>query len=226
MKHGIVVLLLAVGMVLFSRPMAPAQLPVIDLGNLAQNSITAIESTLSAIEDAIHTAQNILNLTPLDDMVVAGGIAEDMVLLGQIAEQTEGLSYDWSSLQAQLNGLFHLETAPETRDGLMTRLQEIKTLKFQVYSYTARTQTLLKTALRTVEHLNALLETVANLIGNLQGAQNLGQYHTVATKHLANLDVQIAAFHRAQTLDQLGEAVILESITKIQFRRIEGWPSW
>jgi len=48
----------------------------------------------------------------------------------------------------------------------------------------------------------------------------------VSGKHLANLDVQIASFHRAQTVDKLSEALIIESITKIQARRMEDWPSF
>jgi len=48
----------------------------------------------------------------------------------------------------------------------------------------------------------------------------------VASKHLANLDVQMASFQRAQTVDKLSDALILESITKIQARRIEDWPSF
>ena len=87
-------------------------------------------------------------------------------------------------------------------------------------------QTLLRTALRTVEHLQGLLDTSGHLVGNMQGNQTHGQLTTVASKHLANLDVQMASFHRAQTVDKLSEALIIESITKIQARRIEDWPSF
>jgi hypothetical protein len=36
----------------------------------------------------------------------------------------------------------------------------------------------------------------------------------------------MASFQRAQTVDKLSEALIIESITKIQARRIEDWPSF
>ena len=52
------------------------------------------------------------------------------------------------------------------------------------------------------------------------------QLTTVASKHLANLDVQMASFQRAQTVDKLSDALIIESINKIQARRIEDWPSF
>ena len=205
---------------------AEAQIPVIDVGNLAQNTITAIESVLTTIQAILIEANQILELTPLDDIAVAGGIAEDMALLGQLVEQAEGLSYDIGALQAQLDSLFRLDTAPDTRDGLTERLAEIKRVKYQSYTYAARVQTLMRTALRTVEHLQGLLDTLSDLVGNMQGNQTHAQLTTVASKHLANLDVQMASFQRAQTVDKLSEALILESITKIQARRIEDWPSF
>ena len=58
------------------------------------------------------------------------------------------------------------------------------------------------------------------------GNQTVGQFHAVSSKHLANLDVQMASFQRAQTVDKLSDALIIESITKIQARRIEDWPSF
>jgi conjugal transfer/entry exclusion protein len=213
-------------LVLLSAPMAHAQLAVIDVADIAQNTITAIESTLTTIEAIIIDAQGVLNLTSLDGIAVAGGIAEDMALLGQLVEQAQGLSYDVRSIEAQITVLFDLDTAPDTRDGLVQRLADIKRVKYQVYTYAARVQTLMRTALRTVEHLQGLLDTLSALIGNLSGHQTVGQFAAVSSKHLANLDVQIASFHRAQTVDKLGEAVIIESITKIQARRIEDWPSF
>ena len=76
-----------------------------------------------------------------------------------------------------------------------------------------------------MDHLQGLLDTLSQLVGNLTGHQTHTQATIVAAKHLANLDVQNAAFHRAQTVDKLGDMVIIESITKIQARRIEDWPA-
>ena len=38
--------------------------------------------------------------------------AEDMAALADIMRQAEGLSYDIASLQAQIDALFNLDTAP------------------------------------------------------------------------------------------------------------------
>ena len=217
---------LSLCLVVLCTPVVHAQLAVVDVANLGQNTITAIESVLTTIQAILIEANQILELTPLDDIAVAGGIAEDMALLGQLVEQAEGLSYDMGSLQAQLDSLFNLDTAPETRDGLTERLAEIKRQKYLAYSYAARVQTLMRTALRTVEHLQGLLDTLGAIVGNMGGNQTVGQFHAVSSKHLANLDVQMASFQRAQTVDKLSEALIIESITKIQARRIEDWPSF
>jgi conjugal transfer/entry exclusion protein len=219
-------LTLSLVLVVLCAPLAHAQLPVVDVADIAQNTITAIESVLTTIQTILIEANQILELTPLDDIQTAGGIAEDMALLGQLVTQAEGLSYDMGSLQAQITVLFHLDTAPDTRDGLTARLAEIKRVKFQCYTYAARVQVLMQTALRTVDHLQGLLDTLSQLVGNMQGHQTHAQLTTVASKHLANLDVQMASFQRAQTVDKLSEALILESIAKIQARRIEDWPSF
>jgi conjugal transfer/entry exclusion protein len=220
-------LLLMLSVLLGSATLAYSQgIPVYDNANFLQNIITAAQTTITAIEAVFQSAEWVLELTTLDDIAVSGGIAEDMALLGQLVEQAEGLSYDIGSVQAQLESLFNLDTAPDTRDGLTERLAEIKRQKYLAYSYAARVQTLMRTALRTVEHLQGLLDTLGAIVGNLSGNQTIGQFQAVSGKHLANLDVQMASFQRAQTVDKLSEALILESITKIQARRMEDWPTW
>jgi conjugal transfer/entry exclusion protein len=206
--------LLLLVVLVWSAP-AHAQLPVIDVGDIAQNTITAIESTLTTIETVLIEANQILDLTNVNGVAVQGGIVQDMQLLGQLVTQTQGLSYDISSIQAQVDALFGLPTAPTTTSALRQRLLQIRQLKYEVYSYAIRVQTLLRTALRTVDHLQALLATLTKLIGNLQGHETHVQTTTVASKHLANLDVQIASFHRAQAVDRLEEVLILESLRRI-----------
>jgi len=213
-------------LLLGSATLARAQgLPVYDNANFLQNIITAVQSVLTTIQTVLIEANQILELTPLDDIAVAGGIAEDMELLGLLLEQAEGLSYDVGSLETQITALFDLDTAPDTRDGLTERMAEIKRLKFQSYRYAAKVQTLLSTAARTIEHLTGLLDTVGALLGNMQGNQTHAQFQSVLGKHAANMQVQQAAFQRAKTVDKLSEALIIESINRIQERRMEDWPT-
>lgn len=192
-----------------------AQFAVIDVANLGQTTITAIETTISAVEDIFQSAQWVLELTPLEGIQTADGIGEDMRLLGQLVEEAEGLSYDVSSLRAQIDALFNLDTAPDTTSGLQERLRDIRRVKWQAYSYAMRVQTLMRTALRTVDHLQGLLDTLSSLVGSLGGHQTHTQVSTVASKHLANLDVQLASFNRAQAVDKMEELLTLESLRRI-----------
>jgi conjugal transfer/entry exclusion protein len=203
-----------------------AQLPVIDVSNLSQNIITAIESVLTTIEAVIIDAQGVLNLTALDGIATTDGLLEDMALLGRLVEEASQIAVDVDSLQAQIDGLLQIESAPDTRDGLTLRLAEFRRLKQETYGYAARVQTLMRTALTTVNHMQLLLETLAQLIGNLQGHQLIAQHAAAMHKHLANLQVQQAAYNQARSLDKLAEAVTIESIRKMQARRMEDWPSW
>ena len=94
------------------------------------------------------------------------------------------------------------------------------------YTYAAEVQSLLRTSLRTVQHLQTLLDTVGKLIGNMQGNQTAVQAQTVIAKHISNLDTQMATFHRAEVIDKLTEHVIIESTIKIQTKRVADWPRW
>jgi conjugal transfer/entry exclusion protein len=217
-------LILSLSLLLASVQMAHAQLPVIDAGNLAQNTISAIQSVLTTIQTVLIEANQILDLTPLDEVGTAQGIMQDITQLASVVEQAEGLAFDITTLQIQLTALFDLETAPATRDGLTARLAEIKKLKFQAYSYAAKLHTVLETVFRTTDHLNRLLETVAGIIGNLQGQQTSIQAQLTATKQLANINAQMIVYYRAQTTDRLSDALIAESIAKIQAARMEDWP--
>ena len=217
---------LSLALLLLCAQVAQAQIPVTDAGNLVQNTISAIQDTVAAIEAVFQSAQTVLELTPLDDIGVSGDITDDMAQLKQLVEQADGLSYDVGSLRAQIIALFDLNAAPSTRDGLTARLAEIKRMKFASYSYAARVQTLMSTALRTVHHLGQLLDTLAGLVGNMQGNQTVGQFQAVTAKHVTNLDVQMAAFYRAETVDKLSDALIIESLNRIQARRMEDWPAF
>jgi hypothetical protein len=149
-----------------------------------------------------------------------------MALFGRLVEEAQTVSMDLNSLQAQINSLLHINSAPDTREGLTARLAEFRRLKQEAYSYAARVQTLMRTALTTVRHMQLLLETLSQLIGNLQGQQLVAQHAAAMHKHLANIQVQQAAYYHARSMDKLMEGVTIESIRKIQERRMADWPSF
>ena len=172
--RGVLAVALSVGMAL------PAQAQVLGTGvlqvqeigaQLFHATVTAVQSTISAVEDVIQTASALQELVPLDAILVAEGIAEDLAALADIIRQVDGLSYDIQSLQAQIDALFNLDTAPDGTSALRERLNEIRRVRVQAYTYAMRLQTLMTTALRTVDHLILLVNSIANFLGAKQGMQ-------------------------------------------------------
>ena len=203
---------------LLSREQAESQLLVLDAGNLAQNTITAAESVLTTIQTILIELNQILDLTPLGTIATAGGLLEDMALLGRLVEEAQQIGFDLQSLESQFTALFHLDAAPQTTSELQQRLAEIRRLKQEAYGYASRVQTLMRTAMTTVRHMQLLLETLAQLIGNLQGEQLVAQHAAAMHKHLANIQTQQAAYYRARTLDRMEETVTIQGLININKR--------
>jgi hypothetical protein len=170
-------------------------IPVTEIGpNLAQNSITATQSVITAVEAVLQTANQVLELTPVDEMIVGGQLAEDLALLAEIVVSAELVWYDLQSLEDQITTLFGLDNAPDTRAGLDERLLEIKQFYYRSLTFAMRTQTLIMTVFRTVEHVSRLIDAVGALIGNMQGNQVLVQTNATMSKTLAVMEVQQAAW--------------------------------
>ena len=204
---------------------AKAQLPVAEVGpNLLQSTIIAAQSTLTAISTAQTAANTILDLTPLDEMIMASGIIESAAALADIMAQVEGLDNDVQSLQRQITALFGLETAPASTSALRERLAEIRRLRWQCYSYAMRLQTLIKTALRTIQHLVTLVHSICSFLGNKQGIQTLTQVAASTNTTLTILAAQTAAFQRAASVDKMEELLTIESLQRIQADMMSDWP--
>ena len=167
--------------------------PVTDLGNLAVNTEAASQSTITAVHMVLSVANEVLELTPVEEVIVAAQIAEDLAILGDIVAEANLLSFDVQSLNAQITVLFGLDNAPTTRTGLDARIAEIKRLYHQSLLFAARTQTLIMTVFRTIDHLTRLIDSIGALIGNLQANQTLVQVNSTMRKTLVIMETQQAA---------------------------------
>jgi len=78
-----------------------------------------------------------------------------------------------------------------------------------------RTQTLLATTLRTIERLTALVATISDYLGNMQANQTMSQFNATVTEQLSKLQVQTAAFERAQSVEKITVPLVLESLDRI-----------
>ena len=82
---GVVSVLLLLAQPLQAQVLGTGVLPVQEIGaQLLQSTVTAVQSTISAVEDVIQTAAALENLVPLEAIETAEGIMEDMAALGEI----------------------------------------------------------------------------------------------------------------------------------------------
>jgi conjugal transfer/entry exclusion protein len=208
-------------LVLLTPALAPAQvgpLPVIDVANLAQNIAQWIE-TVAIV------ANQVLELTPVDEIILSGEFTETLETMTEIIAESIGLAYDLQSLNAQITVLFHLDTAPDNMTDLKQRLAEIRRVAYDCHVYAMRAQTLLRTTLSAIGHLTRLVDAIGSFIGNMQGNQTVAQLHSSLVEIQAKLQIQTAAFQRSQSVEHITEVMTLESLHRIQEQIMADHPS-
>jgi conjugal transfer/entry exclusion protein len=218
---GLVAFLLSFSVVAHAQlppfPGAGPGLPVYDMANHLQNFITAVQSVLIEFNQLIE-------LTALDSLVLEGDFTADLEALEALVEDGTALGWDIDSLQSQVLVLFDLGTAPTTSLEYRERQLAINQALFQGYSYAMRTQTLIRTALRTVQHIAGILEQVAGAIGNLTISQSIGQSQAKLQQLLTESNMQRAAFERAQSLEGAAPGVLLQGLYNINEAIMAGHP--
>ena len=211
------VLIVLIVLCLWTPHVQAQGIPVFDAANLLQNVITAIQTTFTVLNQ-------ILDLTPVDEIVLSAEFVADLEALATMVDEAQGLAYDVGSLHAQVTSLFSLESAPTSAQGFRERMAEIRRVVFLSYAYALRTQTLIRTALSTVQHLNRLVSTIGSFIGNMQGNQTMSQVDSTLSKSLAILQVQTAAYERAQSVERIAEPMMIESLHRIQHEIMGDYP--
>jgi hypothetical protein len=207
-------------MVLSVAGMARAQLPVQEVG---QN---LIYNTIQAAEAVFQTAEWVLDLAPLEDYLFPEGAADDLAQLSALVEEAEAVSFGVSSTQAQLESLFSLESAPTTSYEFRQRVTEITQALFNTYSYAMRTQSLLLTAMRTVEHILGFIEIVSGLEGKLSSQQLLAQQLGKLQQLHTEANIQRSAFERARSLEGVTPGVLYQGMQNIVDAMMEDHPRW
>jgi hypothetical protein len=208
------VLVIASAVWLGLTQVASAQLagvqPVVEVGQqLLQTTITAVESVL-------QTANQLLELTPVDEIILSGEFVTTVDEISTLITEATGLAYDISSLQSQITALFDLETAPDSMAGLKARLYEIRRVSYEAHVTALRTQTLIRTTLSALQHLTRLIDTIGGWLGNMQGNQTAAQLQGTLVEILAKIQVQQATYDRSRSVEHISELMTIESLYKIQ----------
>jgi conjugal transfer/entry exclusion protein len=211
-------------LVSLSSMVARAQIPVTDTGNAAINTITSIQSTISAIEDVIQTGYMLLEITPLDDIAIAADFAETMGLLGELVAEGQALMGDVTQAQAQIEALFDPTVAPDNPLDLTRRVAAMQQQVFAARSYAFRVQTLISTINSAVGHIIRIVALVGGLAGNLQGQQVTNQLLATANQTLGTQAAQAAAQQRVDVMDRMMHTIIVVSLNNIEASRWASWP--
>jgi hypothetical protein len=193
-----------------------AQLPVITVPGSEVNDAANLEqNTISATNLIINTAKWILDLAPLESFEWSDAFFEDLATLQQLASEAQQIGMDLESMQAQIDVLFGLDAAPMTSFEYRQRVADINLRILQVYSYAMRTQTLINTAIRTVDHIMGFVSQVAGLLGKLSIEQTMSQQLGKLHQLPAEANVQLSAFHHAKSTEALAPGVLQQGLRNI-----------
>ena len=224
MRHlWVLIILLSVGAPRLVS--AQAGIPVYDLENHLVNTVTSIQSVITATQSILLVADSVTNLTSFGSLVITGAaFAEDIGELQGLLEEAEGLAFDIHSLELQISSLLALESAPDSMRALRERLWELRRARSQSYLYALRVQTLINTAKRIAERIVRIVEQLAEMFGNLTGHQNVSEWMGQLTQAQVTHHATVVAFERAETVKGAEEPLVLESVERINDAIMVDWP--
>jgi conjugal transfer/entry exclusion protein len=201
-----------------------AQVEVYDALNHLVNTVTSVQSVVTALQTILLVADSVTNLTGGGIVSTGGAYGEDIAALQGLLAEAEGLAFDLTSLEAQISSLLSLDSAPDSMRGLRERLFELRRARSQGYLYAMRVQTLIQTGMRIADRIVRMVEALAEVLGNLSGHQNandqVAQLNQIQLIH--NTTVQ--AFERAETVDKAEEVLVEESMQRINEQLLMDWP--
>jgi hypothetical protein len=184
--------------------------PVVEVGaQLVQTTITAVEAVL-------QTFNQLLELMPVGEIILSAEFASTLDELSVIIAEATGLAYDLGSLQSQISTLFDLNTAPDSMTLLKERLFAIRRVAWEGHVTAMRAQTLARTTLSAIGHLQRLMDAIGILMGNMSANQTMLQVQGTMTELLAKMQVQQATADRARSIEQITETMTIESLYRIQ----------
>ena len=202
----------------FSHTLVCAQIPVTDVGNLLQNTIQAVQAVAMV-------ANQVLELTGLDEFILGDDISADVESLASLREDALGLQTDVANIQLQITLLFDLTTAPKGSAGLRDQLAAIRQLTWQAYVDALRTESILQSSVDALRRIVRLIEGIGDLLGNQQANQTLIQMETKLTLELIKMRTQNETFHRAKAFDALARPLVEQSLSNINDAIMEDYPS-
>jgi len=172
----------------------------------------------------LSVANQVLELTGLDEIVLGDDVGTDLEQLAALREDAQGLQTDLANIQLQITLLFDLSAAPRGSSALRDQMAAIRQLTWQVNVDALRTESLLQSSADALRRIVRLIEGIGGLLGNEQANQTLAQMEAKLTVELIKLRTQTAATNRAQAFDRLRQPLIEQSISNINEAIMEDYP--
>jgi len=181
-------------------------------------------ATFQIAQNVLSLANQALELTGLEAIVIQDGFDDDMSDIEAIAGDAQGLVGDIRALQSQITVLFDTNDLPGTPLAVTARYKEMQTAVRNARLYAVRAQMLATTVLRTVQHLRGLVSGISDLLGNQSANQTIIQIESTETKLLAAMQLQAASHQRADTLERMSDEVLRASLIEMRSHFLDGWP--
>lgn len=195
-------------------PLARAQWPVIDVSNLAQNTMTAARS-LQEIDNQITQIQQFIqmlqdearNLTSLPFSIV-GQLDQSVSQITSLMGQAQGILYSVQNVQSQFERYYPTLISPSSSD--MQLMADAETRwQFSLSSFQNSMEVQSK-IVQTLPDDQAQMDTLVGrsqgAVGILQATQAGNQLLALEAKQLAATQALIASQARAQAIEQARQA--------------------
>jgi len=187
---------------------ASAQIPVTDAANLVPNTLSAVQSVITAVQAVYIAINTALELVPVDAIIVAESFSGDMAILSEIMQDAQGLMRDISTIQA----LFDPNDIPRGRHAgpaMLQRCRDMDQAILDVRTYALKAQTLVRTLISATDHLQGLVDSIGAFVGGNQARQTITQVNATMGKQLQVITTQAASTQRQDTLTQMRKDVVL-----------------
>ena len=213
-----------VGWLLLGPRVSWGQLIVEDPANLLVNTWTSVQTTLTTIEAVLQTAYMVLELTGFDEGSLDAEFFTDLNELQGIVGESAALMRDVQSLRQQVIHLFDLEAAPNNTTEAIARLQEIGRAINEAYLVAMEVQTLIRTAVHTVQHVRQLIARIQAFLGQKQALQNLNENTATLARVQATQLAVTTAMARAQATQGMEKALVQQMTINITIEVMADWP--
>lgn len=223
--HHLGRVLLVSSALLCSVPLpARSQLAVIDAANLKSNTMTSLQTTITAIESVLQTGYMLLELEPFGSNPLDASFGVDIDELDAIMTETQGILFDLRAIQQQTARIFALQSAPDSTRVLRERIFEIRQARAEAQRRARDIQTLPVRIKNVINRIRGLWDRILDVIGAKQTGQQLQAMMQQMTHVEAQTQVIQAAYHQAVLTDMAERPVVEHSLAIINEQIMVDWP--